>query len=149
MGKIKYVWFVVMIALMTKCGGDNNTTDPTTEAANKLAGTWTLNGGYIKADGTDVSAEYTGLAITFTDTKDARVYLVQNGGYAFGNVSVDTWNFTDNTFTAIKRGQDETVMQYTITDDTLTLTFTVSDPLDESGRVQGMFGNFEVVLKKK
>ncbi len=148
MGKINYVWFVVTLALMTKCGGDN-TTDLATEAVNKLAGTWTINGGYIKADGTDVSAEYTGLAITFTGTKDVPVYLVQNGGYAFGNVSADTWSFTDNTFTAIKRGQDETVMYYTIADNTLTLTFTISDPLDESGRTQGMFGDFEVVLKKK
>ncbi|HEY9049356.1 MAG TPA: hypothetical protein VIN08_25820 [Ohtaekwangia sp.] len=148
----RYIGFVIAIAVinvMASCGGDN-ATDPATEAANKLSGTWAINGGYVKADGADVTSDYTGLAITFTETKsNVPVYAVQNGGYAFNNITFDTWNFTDNTFTAIERGQDEIVMHYTITDDALTLNFTVPDPLLEGGRAQGIFGDFEIKLKKK
>lgn len=118
------------------------------DPASQLEGTWNGKAGEVTVDGVDHSVDYADFSITFSTTSTgSKVYTVENGGNAFPNITVDTWDFTDNSFTKIVRGHDDVEMSCTIADNVLTLQFTIADPLDE-GRTKGMFGDFVMKLKK-
>ena len=141
------IWITTVISLVVVGCKDNDSTSPETSAAEKIEGTWTAS--QVSVDGTDHTADYSSFSITFTETKDGNfIYTVNNGGSAFKDITVDTWHFTDNTFSSITRG-DEVVMTYTRDGDFLTLQFTIQDPFAEGGRTLGMFGDFSMKLKKK
>ena len=137
-----------MMAIMIIGCKDDETPAPETSATNALTGSWVTAGGYVKVGSDDVSSDYTNFKITFSKTNTAQfIYTVENGGYAFAGITADTWSFNGSGFTAIQRNSDDVVMNYTITGGFLTLTFTIPDTF-EDGRVNGLFGNFEMKLKK-
>ncbi len=120
---------VVLTITLISCKDDKES-DP--DPSSKIEGTWTAKGGSVIVDGVDHSAEYKNFAITFTNTTSgSKVYTVENGGYAFSDITVDTWNFTDNSSTKIVRGHDDVEISYSIDNNILTLEFTIADPLEE------------------
>jgi uncharacterized lipoprotein NlpE involved in copper resistance len=143
----KYYWITILALIVTLVGckdEKDGSPDPTSE----IEGTWNAKGGSVVVDGVDHSAAYSNFSITFTTTASgSKVYTVENGGYAFANITWDTWAFTDHSETKIVRGYDEVEMSYTIDNNVLILEFTIADPL-EDGRSKGMFGDFVMTLKK-
>jgi hypothetical protein len=143
-----FVFTIFIMTALTGCGSDDEKS-PEASAASRLEGTWTVNGGQVLIDGIDHTADYAAFSISFTEAKDGSfIYTIQNGGHAFHDITMDTWNFTDNSFTKIIRGKDEVEMAFALDDDLLTLQFTIADPIEE-GRVEGLFGEFVMKLKKR
>lgn len=143
----KYYWIAMalLITTLVSCKDDK---EGNPDPASEIEGMWTANGGSVIVDGVDHSAEYHNFSITFTSTSSgSKVYTVENGGYAFSDISWDTWAFADNSDTKIVRGHDDVEMSYTINNNILTLEFALADPLEE-GRSKGMFGDFVMTLKK-
>ncbi len=100
-------------------------------------------------DGTDVTSDYATLVITFGQLKDEQqVYTVTNGGYAFRDILLDSWTFTDSTLKSITRTADGIAMAYTIDNDVLTLQFTVPPSGGSTGRMKGVYGSFTMKLQR-
>src|SRR5690349_10465834 len=110
----KYYWISIIVLTVTLIGcKDDKEGSP--DPASKIEGTWTANGGGVIVDGVDHSSEYNNFSITFTSTSSgSKVYTVENGGYAFSDITWDTWAFTDNSSTKIVRGHDDVEMSYAI-----------------------------------
>jgi hypothetical protein len=141
------IWITAVISIVVIGCKDNDSKSPEESASDKIEGTWIAS--QVSVDGTDHSADYSSFSITFTETKDGSfIYTVTNGGSAFKDITVDTWHFSDNTFSSIIRS-DGIEMDYVREGDFLTLQFTIQDPFAEGGRTQGMFGDFTMKLTKK
>jgi hypothetical protein len=146
----KHIYFIVAFLMMTSfqsCKDDNEGT-PESNAAKSLLGTWRINGGgQVIVDNADHTADYTNMSITFNETDNGQyIYTVTSGNNAFKDITMDSWSFTDSNYSVITRGQDGVAMSFSLQDNKLTLNFTISDP--QSGRVNGMFGDFKIVLVK-
>jgi hypothetical protein len=141
------IMLLVLTTALMSCKDDS--VSPEKKATNSLNGTWVTTGGYVKVSGTDVTNDYSNFSISFSTTNTGEhVYTVANGGHAFAGITADVWSFDGSGFTALRRS-DDVVMSYTIADKFLTLTFTLSDPVIEDGRVSGLYGAFEMKLAKK
>jgi len=151
MKRIIYIFFtlIALANLLTGCKDHEDKPDPAKAAAQLLQGTWRAAGGTVIVDGTDVTSDYATFTITFGQLKDEQqVYTVANGGYAFHDILLDTWTFTDSTLKSITRTADGIVMACAIDDDALTLQFTVPRSGESTGRMKGVFGSFTMKLQR-
>ena len=150
MKRIFSIVLVLLIGLQISCKKNKNPEPQLSVeelATEALVSTWSLaGGGSVSVDGTDITSDYGGFTISFMSSEDIKTFTVTNGGYAFP-VAVDTWRFADTSFSSIERGSDLIVINAVQMDNQLTLNFSTPEP--GSGRVAGLFGNFEFVLIKQ
>ena len=138
----------ISLLLFASCGGsDDPQPDPEDPqvAATKLltANSWLVNS--VTKDNTDVSSEYTGFSVTFTDIG----YSTQNGSSAWDAGGAWSWanstttteiNLDTGIFLQISFGNSNTA---------LTCNFTVPETVyDTGGRTYSLQGNYVFVLKK-
>jgi len=141
----KIIYASILIALLLfGCKNDDESLSPEQLNTLKWTKTWSLGAnGHVLVDGQDITSDYSGFEITFESTGDSKIYQVHNGQKAFP-VAIDTWNFTDETYTSIVRGSDGVIIAGEINENTLLLNLSIPIP---NGRVEGTYGNFEFMLE--
>lgn len=147
--------FFLTLAILTfmACGGSDpkpiiepepTPVEEVTAMLTSDGGTWTPSAAGITVDDADVTAEmFDGFTITFGDgtltTTGTTPVWLRN----------DTWAFTDETATALERGQDDKIITITnITENELTLTLQWDEYTYEEGRKKSIPGVYEFVLTK-
>lgn len=144
MTKIIYA-FVLSSLLLLGCKNDDESLSPEQLNTLKWTKNWNLGtNGYVLVDGQDITSQYSGFEITLESNGDRKIYEVINGQNAFP-VSLDTWNFTDESYTSIVRGSDGVIITGVIEENTLVMNLSI--PIPSNGRVEGTYGNFEFSLE--
>ena len=138
----KYVFSIPILfglCLIAACKSeDEGDTIPKTEEElqlEKLSKTWIP--GFIQRDGVDVTGEFSGFTLTFTQNK---TYTAVNGGEVFP--ASGTWEFATGNLNRMVR-DDGVVMEVVVTATTLNLQFQIDSP---GGRFAGTSGDFEFDL---
>jgi hypothetical protein len=126
---------ITVSSLLVLSGCKKDDPQPETDRVKALliANAWRIQ--TVSADGTDQTALFTGLTLTFTNTN----YSTTNGGVVWP--ASGTWSFTDDTAKKILRsdGQEITVTEATSTSLKLSLTRTTGTLA--SGRFSSVAGN--------
>jgi len=132
-------WIVITLGLIalglgvSSCSDDDNPA----EEQDALVRTWTL--GTIKKDGTDVTADYAGLQVTFV--KDG-TYTAQHAGHFFE--ASGTWVRKGSGQLTLDGDFEITIASVTATDLSLQLTLNENDL---GGRVKALVGEYDLHLK--
>lgn len=136
-----YTLMAALAILSISCTPDDGPATPkaTEIAFEKLAGQWTLGQfGSIKLDGADVSANYAGFALSFTNGG----YTTTNAGELF-NAS-GTWDWADEAGRVVTLDDGKTVNIQQLTPNKFVFSFTKSD-----GPVRaGLAGNYVITVEK-
>ena len=143
--KIRSIYTQIILTIVAisalSCTPDDGPASPkaTEIAFEKLAGQWTLGQfGSIKVDGADVSANYSGFALSFTDGG----YTTTNAGELF-NAS-GTWDWADESGRVVTLDDGKTVNIQQLTPNKFVFSFTKSD-----GPVRaGLAGNYVITVEK-
>jgi hypothetical protein len=134
------VSLITLVSILTGCSDDDD--KKSTDSRSALVGTWVLgaNGSVVKDD-VDVTAEYDGLQLTFSD---AGTYTAVNSTPLWQ--SSGTWSWTGTGATALTLDGDFDVTVTTLEAQSLVLHFTLqADDLD-AGRSASLAGNYTVTL---
>lgn len=148
MNKITYLFIqLTFVAILLVAGGlliigcesdDPTARETTSDALINDGKAWTIDGGMVTLDGTEVTDSFVGFEITFTGT----TYSSSNGGDVWPDAVNAPWTYkgTDeaNASTIIRADQVEVEIVVT-KGSQLTITFTVIDP---NGRTQGLTGSY-------
>lgn len=133
---------VVIIAILSSCGGkDDEPEMPSAQdlAFEKLSGAWTLdNGGSINLDGANVSANYAGFALSFTNGS----FSTTNAGDLFP--ATGTWEWVGESTNQIRTGRGKLVTISNLTTSNFQFSFTKS----ATNSAAGIEGNYAIVLNK-
>ena len=136
-----YTLILALAALSLSCTPDDGPADPkaTELAFEMLAGQWTFGQfGSIKVDGSDVSANYSGFALSFTDGG----YTTTNAGELF-NAS-GTWEWSDESGRTVSLDDGKTINIQQLTLNKFVFSFTKTD-----GPVRaGIAGNYVITVEK-
>lgn len=113
--------------------------NPIEEQLKLLAGTYDV--GSVKLDGTDVSADYPGMKITFGTNKS---YSTSGGDFVPVWKASGTFTFKNESsnppdLSSMIR-DDNVEMLYTLSGSNITLNFSIKDP---NGRLAGLEGQYE------
>ena len=135
---------LLMLALVfTSCGSDDDPETTNVDPQTFIVKTWKLSGGgTIEKDGTDVSADYTGLELTFVS---AGTYTSKNGGLLFRSSGTWRWKSTDATVLLLDGELEVNVKEITATN--FHSQFNLSEDYAAGGRSKGVIGPYEVTLK--
>jgi hypothetical protein len=147
MKKLRYINMLLIALLITavSCDPDDEPSTPDAKelAFQKLSGAWTLKGGSsIKLDGINISANYPGFSIQFTE-----------GGYTTTNAgdllnATGSWTWLNDEAGVITLGDDKEVTIVTLTEIFFKFTFVLTDTGGEANDVNGASGNYEVIVEK-
>ena len=151
------LFFAVISICLQSCGDDPTQPTPKTPeelAIEALAGTgtktWTLAGGTVKKNGTDVTSTYSGLELTF-NAGTAKTYSSKNSNDLFD--ANGTWEFGGANFDKIILSGTKPAatreISFTESSGKLTLLFTIPQPGARIFGTQAVAGNYEFVLNKK
>lgn len=136
-----YMLIAALAIVSLSCNPDDGPADPraTELAFEKLAGQWTLGQfGSIKVDGSDVSANYSGFALSFTDGG----YTTTNAGELFS--ASGTWEWADESGGVVNLDDGKTININQLTLKKFVFSFTKSD-----GPVRaGIAGNYVITVEK-
>lgn len=138
--KIVLLFFTVTGLLLTSgCGGDGPSAS---EVALKklMAHPWHLSNALV--DGTDKTAVYSGLSITFTKTDFTATDITPSWP------TTGTWKFSDKSAKEILRGDDLLIEIIELNDDTLKISYTWSSTTFEPGRTNSVSGNHVLTFSK-
>ncbi|SHH17568.1 hypothetical protein SAMN04488109_3012 [Chryseolinea serpens] len=135
---------LVLALVFTSCGGSDDDPEPTNvDPKTLIVKTWKLSGGgTIVKDGTDVSADYAGLELTFVS---AGTYTSKNGGHLFRASGTWRWKSTDATVLLLDGELEVNVKEITATN--FHSQFNLSEDYATGGRSQAVVGPYEVTLK--
>jgi hypothetical protein len=124
---------VSSLLLLSGCKSDDPQPETDRVKVLLIANAWRIQ--TVTVDGTDQTALFTGLTLSFTNTN----YSTTNGGVVWP--ASGTWNFTDDTAQKVLRndGQEITVTEVTPTNLKLSLTRTTGTL--STGRVSSIAGN--------
>ncbi|WP_323758011.1 hypothetical protein [Roseivirga sp.] len=142
--KIKRIPFlsvlVLLVMVLIGCGSDSPIGKTINELAfEKLAGDWSYGtNGQIILDGQDVSLNYVGFSMSFTDG----TYTTTNGGDLFK--ATGTWTWANETGGSINldTGEEVTILDLSLTSFKFSFTHT-GGPV-----AAGTSGNYTVSLEK-
>lgn len=135
----QYLLAIVALFLITSCGSDDPST-PTAqaEAFEKLSGSWTLGAtGSITVDGQDVSLNYPGFTLSFTDGG----YRTTNAGDLFS--ATGTWSWVDDSANRITLGTGEEVTIISLTETRFQFSFSFDGAI-----ATGIAGNYTITVEK-
>lgn len=138
------IWIFVffLIITFTNCGGDDGPGEPTTQevAFELLSGNWTLeNGGSVKLDGEDITANFSGFGVSFGDG----TYGTTAGGDLFK--ASGTWQWVDDSDRQVLLDDGKEVRLTDLSETDLTFTFQFAG---SGGVVAGLAGNYTISLRK-
>lgn len=134
--------FLLICLSLVSCDPEGGLDEETAQqiAFQKLSGAWTLNNGAgsIVVDGTDVSANYAGFALSFT-----------NGGYTTTNAdqlfrATGTWEWIDREARMIRLDDGKELTIVTLNEFRFTFTFNFVD----GGVRAGIPGNYTISVVK-
>jgi len=137
-------WLVILLSLllfalgMTSCQGDEKESDP----RDVIERTWLLTGGTVTKDGSDVTSDYTGLQVTFSD---GGTYTTVNGGHFFK--SAGTWAWQGSGMTGITCDGDFSIQVIAVNETDLHLQLTLNEDVLTGGRTAGLVGEYDIKLK--
>lgn len=129
--------------MMLSCGSDDNTGPTLSDqelAYAQLAGSWSLqDNGSFTVDGQDVSINYPGFRISFT-----------NGGYSTNNAGElfkpsGSWNWANAAAGAIDLDDGKTISISSLTASSFSFTFQFSGT---GGTANGVGGSYNITLNK-
>jgi hypothetical protein len=133
---------VVLVIILSSCGGNGGGPEEPSEqdlAFEKLSGAWTLNnGGSINLDGNNVSANYAGFTLSFTDGS----FTTTNAGDLFP--ASGTWEWVGEATNQIRTGRGKVVTISTLTTSSFQFSFTKN----ASNAAAGIDGNYVIALNK-
>jgi hypothetical protein len=136
------ILLVVLVAILSSCGGKDGEPDGPSDqdlAFEKLSGAWTLsNGESISLDGSNVSANYTGFTLSFTNGS----FTTTNAGDLFP--ASGTWEWVGETTNQIRTGRGKVVTISTLT----TNSFQFSFAKNASNAAAGIGGSYVIALNK-
>lgn len=141
MKKIKIIILssvLAAVAMLVSCGDGDDPT-PQQQMTNELVngGTaWTMSGGSATVDGTDVTSDWGGFSITFTED----TYTTSGSIAAAVWPSSGTWEFANETTTSSVQRSDGTTMSVSIDNDVLTISFDA--PWSVNGRASSIGGSY-------
>lgn len=125
---------IVFLILFSGCGGDSSSLSASEVTTKQLTSSgWKIS--TVQVDGTDQSALFTNMTLSFTATN----YATTKGGVVWP--SSGTWTFTDNTAKKIKRNDNLEVTIVEITDTSLKLSLTWAAGTFGSGRFSSVAGS--------
>lgn len=150
-------FFAVLMISLQSCGDDPVPQTPKTAeelAIEALAGTgtktWTLTGGTVKKNGTDVTSTYSGFELTFNagttktyTSKNSNDLFDSNGSWDFAGANFDKFVLSGSKPAATRE------ISFTESSGKLTLLFTIPQPGARIFGTQAVAGNYEFVLNKK
>ena len=132
----------LLVPAYLSCGGDDSPDEPTAQelAFEILAGQWTLsNGGSILLDGRDVSGNYPGFALSFTDGS----YQTTNAGELFN--ATGTWTWVGDSDSMISVDDGKQLIIQTLSANQLSFSFQLTG---SGGDAAGIAGSYVVTLFK-
>ena len=131
---------VLLVMIIIGCSSDDPNGPTNKELAfEKLAGNWTYGtSGQITLDGQDVSLNYPGFTLSFTDG----TYTTINGGDLFR--ATGTWAWANEAAGSINldTGEEVTILELSVTNFKFSFTHT------GGGVVAGTSGSYTVSLEK-
>ncbi len=131
-----FLTLITMASVLTiSCNGDDPQAQTRNEIAfEKLSGNWTLGAtGSIKLDGADVSLNYPGFSLSFTDGG----YSTQNAGDLLS--AVGTWQWVGEEADLIRLDTGEQVTIQEITESTFSFSFTSNGTGGEAAGIAGVY----------
>lgn len=136
MKNIKHIFILFLFAGLSatniSCDDDEIIeTDRVTQLLS-TGGTWTMQS--VNVTGTDQTALYDGLQLSFTES----TYTSLNGGVVWP--AAGTWQFTDETAKTIKRNDDVLITVNEVEEKKLVLAFTWNKTTLGSGRTTSIAG---------
>ena len=142
MKRISILIILAFVVVLSSCKDDDVPSGPNAKerAFEVLAGNWDLgNGaGRIEVDGTDVSANYPGFSLSFTDGG----YTTTNGADLFN--ANGTWEWGDDEAKTIKVDDGKEVTIVLLNANRFTFTFNHSG----TNSAAGIAGNYTVSVVK-
>ncbi|MGW8124172.1 hypothetical protein ACV07N_16050 [Roseivirga echinicomitans] len=139
--KTKIISVLVLLVMIIIGCGTVDPSDPTAKelAFEKLAGDWTYGTkGQISLDGQDVSLNYPGFALSFTEGG----YTTTNGGDLFKATGTWTWANEAAGSINLDTGEEVTIIDLSLTHFEFSFTHT------GGGVAAGTAGNYVVSLEK-
>ncbi|MCE7991267.1 MAG: hypothetical protein HEP71_04770 [Roseivirga sp.] len=138
------IWLLVFFLFITftNCGGDDGSDEPTTQeiALELLSGNWALdNGGSVKLDGEEITANFSGFGVSFTDG----AYSTTAGGDLFR--ASGTWQWVADSDRQILMDDGKEISITTLSETELVFSFQFAG---SGGVVAGLAGNYTIALKK-
>lgn len=138
------IWSLVLFLIVTfaNCGSDDGPGEPTAQelAFELLSGSWSLaNGGSVTLDGENITANFTGFQVSFTDgtygTSDAGDLFKANG----------TWQWVADSASEILLDDGKAISISMLSETDLVFRFQFAGT---GGVVAGLAGSYVVTLKK-
>lgn len=134
---------LVLALVFNSCGSSDDPEPTDVDPKTFIVNTWKLSGGgTIEKDGTDVSADYAGLELTFAS---AGTYTSKNGGLLFRSSGTWRWKSADATVLLLDGELEVNVKEITAAN--FHSQFDVSEDYAAGGRTKGVIGPYEVTLK--
>jgi hypothetical protein len=127
------VSFLAATLLLIGCGGDSSPSASEVTTKQLTSSGWKIS--TVQVDGTDQTALFTNMTLSFTATN----YATTKGGAVWP--ASGTWMFTDGTAKKIKRNDNLEVTIVEITDTSLKLSLSWAAGTFGSGRVSSIAGN--------
>jgi hypothetical protein len=118
----------VSLFIFASCNGDSdggNDPDPASEQASKLVNSWTINSNGARLDG-DAVTGWDNFDLTITGDKDGGGFNTTGSPSEEVWPAIGTWTFDGNDISTVVRN-DDVNMAVTVTNNALTLSFTVSE----------------------
>lgn len=139
------LWIVLIWAFSMGCGGDDAPPAPTPqeEAYAILSGGWGISqGGGINLDGHDVSLNYFGFTLSFSDG----VYVTTNAGNLFSARGV--WNWANEEAGMINLDDGKVLSIVSLTAEEFIFSFQLNSTGGVANGASGISGNYVVTVNK-
>lgn len=135
----KSLFILSLVSVMVSCNGDDS---PTAQALafEKLAGSWDLSQGSIMVDGQDVSLNYAGFSLSFTDGN----YMTTNAGDLFS--ATGTWEWIDQEARSLRLQDGKEVTIGTLTETSFVFSFSFTRPI--ANLESGTSGSYTITVNK-
>lgn len=133
---------VASVTMLVACGGGDDPS-PQQQMTNQLMNggePWSVAGGTVTVDGNDVTNEWSGFTISFTED----TYTTNSSNAAEVWPSSGTWDFANETTTSDLQRGDGTSMDVSIDNNVLTIRFDA--PWGVNGRTTSIGGGYVFVL---
>jgi hypothetical protein len=133
---------VAGVAMLMSCGGGDDPS-PQQQMTNQLVNggeAWRASGGTVTVDGSNVTSDWSGFTITFTED----TYTTSGSLASEVWPSSGTWDFANETTTSNLQRGDGTSMNVSIDNNELTITFDA--PWGINGRTTSIGGGYIFIL---
>lgn len=138
---IRILCVALLLGLHISCKKKKKDEEPSAQelALEALAHSWSVSNGSVIRDGLDVSANYVGLQLTFSDGS----YNTSNAGELFA--ASGTWEWVGESTTQLTMDDGKTVTIGSVSGTTLVISF---DHTGTGGTAFGVSGAYQITLTR-